>query len=216
MTDTPDLITALSTQALPVKVLRSPMYFAVRLILILALYGIACQLCLGVRPDLALHYTRPLFVMEIGLLLLLLLSSIVASVLTLYPDGYQKPHYLKLPYVITLLFIALLTTQSLMPQDTDIIMADGAHVHDMECALCIVALSLIPSALIFMILRKGASVKQHHAGMFAVLAAASLGCLIIRFAEPNDAVMHLVQWHYIPTMLYAIIGACAGKWLLEW
>ena len=86
----------------------------------------------------------------------------------------------------------------------------------MECALCIGSVALIPSALIFALLRKGASVRQFQAGSFAVLAASSIGCLTLRLAEANDSMMHLASWHYGPTVLFAALGAALGKILLKW
>jgi hypothetical protein len=68
----------------------------------------------------------------------------------------------------------------------------------------------------FVLLRKGASIRQLQAGSFAVLTATAIGCLTLRLSEENDSIMHLLQWHYLPTLLFAALGALAGKWLLKW
>jgi hypothetical protein len=49
-----------------------------------------------------------------------------------------------------------------------------------------------------------------------VLAASGVGCLTLRLAELNDSIEHLLQWHYVPTLLFAAGGAMIGKWLLRW
>jgi hypothetical protein len=86
----------------------------------------------------------------------------------------------------------------------------------MECALCIAAVALIPSALLFALIRKGATIRPLQAGSFAVLAASSVGGLTLRLAEANDSLMHLVVWHYLPALLFATLGAVIGKKLLRW
>lgn len=215
MTDTQTLIDRLSKDAALPKVLRSPRYWVALLLIVLAVYGIAAQLFLGLRPDLALQLGRPLFVAEIGLLVALLLASVIASVLAMYPDSYQQPKLLRLPYVAFLLLVGLVAIQLFMPLDTRMVMPlPGAHA--MECAICIGAVALVPSAAIFALLRKGASVRQFQAGSFAVLAATAIGCLTLRLAEANDSMMHLVSWHYLPTLLFTILGAFIGKYVLRW
>lgn len=216
MNNTADLIASLSAEVTPVKKARTPSYWAVRLLVLLALYAVGCQFFLGFRPDLELQLTRPLFALETLLLSLLLLSSAVAAVLAMYPDAYQKPQLLKLPYAVFALLVAVVGFQLWMPADVRMVMPEGASVHAMECAICIASVALIPSALIFALLRKGASVRQFQAGSFAVLASSAIGCLTLRLAEANDSIMHLVQWHYVPTLLFAALGALAGKWLLKW
>ena len=215
MTDTDTLIARLSSEAISRKPVRSPRYWAVRLLAVLVVYGVGTQLCLGLRPDLAMQITRPLFVGEIALLVALLFTSVIASVLAMYPDAYQKPALLKLPYALFLLLLGLVAIQLLMPLDARMVMPlPGAH--GIECALCIGSVAVIPAALIFMLLRKGASVRQSQAGSFAVLAASSIGCLTLRLAEANDSMVHLASWHYGPTILFAALGAGIGKIMLKW
>lgn len=216
MNNTSDLIASLCAEATPVKKVRTTSYWTKRLLAVLAIYAIGCQLFLGLRPDLGMQFTRPLFVLETVLLTVLLLTSAITSVLAMYPDAYQKPQLLKLPYAFFVLLVGLVGFQLLMPVDTRMVMPEGAGVHAMECAICIASVALIPSALIFALLRKGASIRQFQAGTFAVLTASSIGCLTLRLAEANDSIMHLVQWHYVPTLLFAAVGALAGKWLLRW
>ena len=214
--NTADLIASLSAEAKPAKRARTPSYWAFRLMAFFALYAVGCQFFLGFRSDLGLQLTRPLFAVEALLLSMLLLSSMVAAVLVIYPDAYQKPQLLKLPYLISALLVVLMGIQLGMPTDSRMIMPERADVHAIECALCIASVALIPSALIFGLLRKGANVHPFQAGSFAVLASSAIGGLTLRLAEENDTIMHLVQWHYIPTLLFAALGAFAGKWLLKW
>ncbi len=215
MTDIATLIARLSSEATaPVRPM-SPGYWGTRLVAVLGIYALGTQLFLGLRPDLALQFIRPAFAAEIALLVALLLSSTVASVLAMYPDVHQKPRFLVLPYATFGVLALLIVAQLFLPVDARMVMpAPGAH--GMECALCIGSVALVPSALIFALLRKGASVRQFQAGFFAVLAASAIGCLTLRLAEASDSMLHLATWHYLPTLCFAALGAVIGNRLLRW
>lgn len=216
MNNTADLIASLSAEVKASPKIARPTVWAVRLLVIYAAYALGAQLYLGFRPDLMVQLLRPLFALEIVLLWALLISSIIASVLSMYPDAYQKPQLLKLPYVVFCVLFLLMAFQLLMPVDPRMLLDHSVDAHSIECALCIASVAIIPSALIFALLRKGASVRPLQAGSFAVLAASAIGGLTLRLAEENDSIIHLVQWHYVPTLLFAALGALAGKWLLRW
>lgn len=216
MKDTNTLIAELSLET-PKKRSwqRTPMKFGGLLLSVLAGYGAAVQYFLGLRPDLFMQLTRPWFDVEIFLLAALALSSVIAAVIAMYPDAYQQPRWLKLPYAIFIVLAVLVIAQLGMPLDARMVMPKpGAHA--MECALCIGSVAMLPSALLFGILRQGASVRPMQAGAFAVMASSAIGCLTLRLAEANDSLMHLASWHYLPTLIFASVGALIGKWLLKW
>lgn len=212
--NTAELIIRLSQEA-PKPRLKSPAYYGWRLGIVLAVYGLGVQFFLHLRPDLLTQLIRPAFALEIILLVLLTVSSSAAAVFSMYPDMHQKHWALNVPYVLFFVLVTFITSQVLMPLDIRMVIpAPGGHA--MECALCIAAVSLVPSALIFGVIRKGASVHPLRAGSFAVLAASSIGCLTLRLAEENDSLVHLTQWHYLPTLIFGILGALIGKVLLKW
>ncbi len=215
MNSTIDLITKLSSQAKPIKPMLNPKQWIFRLLLILGIYGIATQTFLGLRPDLFMQFTRPLFVVEIILMLSLLITSIIAAVLNIYPDLYQKSFWLKIPYVVFLLILGFFISQIFMPISGLAVIPTGIF-HKVECTICIMFVAVIPALLIFTILKKGATIKPLQAGSFTVLAASSLGYLILRFSEANDTISHLLIWHYLPMFCFAAFGALIGKFLLKW
>jgi hypothetical protein len=211
---TTELIEGLSQDA-PKPQLKSPAYFGWRLGLVLIAYGVATQLFLHLRPDLLMQLARPTFALEILLLTLLTACSTAAAIFSMYPDSYQKSTVLKLPYIVFGVLFAFILAQLLMPQDTRMVIPN-VGAHSIECTLCIASVSLIPSALIFSLLRKGASVHPLTAGSFAVLAASGIGCLTLRLSEMNDSLIHLVSWHYLPILLFAFLGAIIGQVSLKW
>lgn len=213
---TQDLIEKLSQEASLKQVPHTPAWWTTRLLCVLVLYGVGAQFFLGVRPDIVLQFERLAFALEIILLVGMTLSAALASVFTMYPDMYQKPWILKIPYLIFSALIVLISYQlAFMSNDTRMVLPPPGG-HAMECALCIGAVALLPSALIFGLLRKGASIKPLNAGFLAVLSATGIGCLTLRIAEANDFLIHLVTWHYLPTFIFASFGAIAAKWLLKW
>lgn len=212
MTDTATLISQLSSEAAAPTASRSPRYWGVRLVAVLAIYGIAAQLFLGFRPDLATLWEQPLFAAEILLLSLLLITSMVASVIAMYPDSYQKPKFLTLPYAVFFVLAILLGFEVTQAPQLSLLMTG----HEMECAMCIAMVAMVPSALMFVVLRKGATVRPVRAGSYAALAASAIGCLTLRLAEADASLMHLISGHYLPTLLFSVVGAVIGKWALKW
>jgi len=216
MKETKKLIAELSQDVLKKNAWQcTPFKFGGKLVMVLAAYGIGVQYFLGLRQDLLIQFTRPWFGLEIALLFALTLSSVIAAVIAIYPDAYQKPRWLKLPYAIFIALAVLVTWQLGIPPDARMVMPKLGP-HAMDCALCIASVAMFPSALLFGILRQGATVRPMQAGALAVLASSAIGCLTLRLSESNDLLMHLALWHYLPTLLFASFGAAIGKWMLKW
>lgn len=213
--NTEKLIEKLSQEKSTNTVLRSPVFYGLCLVATLLLYGMGSFLFFDIRPDIAVQFGRAFFAIEIAFLVFLVLSSIVAAIFSMYPDVYQKYIILTAPYVIFTLLVAFVIFQIIaMPMDAHMVIP--LDEHGMQCAVCIAAVSLLPSVLIFGLVRKGASVTPLSAGSFSVLAAAGIGSLVLRLSEINDSLVHIVLWHYAPTLVFAVIGAVIGKWLLKW
>lgn len=213
--NTQQLISSLAQDTLSAKQLPTPQYIALRLCSILFVYAIVIGFTLGLRSDLSLQFHRPFFLTEIFLLLSLVFSSIFSAVLLLFPDLYQKKYALYWPLYILGAFVLLLVLQSFLPLDARMVVPIG-KVHAMECTICIASIAMIPSALIFVLLRKGASVHPFLSGSYTMIASSSIGCLMLRLAEANDSILHLTLWHYIPTLIFASLGALIGKIFFKW
>lgn len=210
-----NLINKLSSEAKPIRPMLKPGKRIGYLLLSFVLYGLVAQKFLGLRADLVAQFTRPLFVIEIVLMLSLLVTSTIAAVLNIYPDLYQKSFWLKAPYIIFGLILGLFIGQLFIPA-SNLAVIPAQIFHKIECARCIIFLAIIPAILIFIILKKGATIKPLQAGIFTTLATSSLGYLILRFSEANDSISHLLIWHYLPMLLFSILGAVIGKFLLKW
>lgn len=209
-----DFIKKLSSQIGEVKPLNHPIKITLKLLSILLIYGILLQKILGLRPDLSTQFLRPLFVIEMVIIFLLFISSLISTVLTMYPDTYQKSKLLKIPYIFFLLLLVVFLIEFLIPHND--LMSIPLVSHTIECTICILELSIIPSILLFIILKKGATTIPTKSGLFITLTASSLGYLILRLHEMNDSISHLLIWHYFPILIFSFIGSIIGRYLLKW
>jgi hypothetical protein len=216
MPETDHLIAELSRTTAPVMPLAAPRVWALRLCVILGVYLAGAQAFLGLRPDLALQLHRPFFLAEVLLLAGICLSSGWAAIRALYPDSTHSGWSDWLPWIFTAALALLLLGQFALPADARMMLPSGTGLHAMECAVCIASVALIPSLLLFTLLRRGATIRPLTAGIWAVFCAGSIGCLTLRLAEANDSLLHLVMWHYLPTLLFAACGAGIGKIFLKW
>lgn len=215
MVDTKQLIQELSAEAKPVRVLR-PLRYAAFLLALLSIYAVCAQCWLrGFRPDLPMQLTRPLFVAELLLLAAMFTSACVASVYAMLPDGAQRKILLRSPYIFSVGMFVLVIIQLFLPQDARMVMPD-ANSHTHECTQYLAFSSILPAALIFGLLRRGASVMPRQAGLLAVIAAVSVSAITLRLAEANDEITHLLGWHYLPSIFFASMGALLGRYLLRW
>ncbi len=215
--DTNELIASLSGESSPPRPFLPSLTRNIgALSLIVCVYAGLIQWHLGLRPDIGAALMRPLYAAEISLLALLAMTSLAGAIGAMYPDQYDKPLLPKLPYASAALLCGFLGLRWLLGVQPGEIYPPAEDMHGMECALCIASVALIPSGLMLCWQRRGASVHPFHAGATAVLAATAIGCLTLRLAEANDSLSHLVTWHYVPTLLFAMIGAWCGKWLLKW
>ncbi len=210
---TSDLITKLSQESKPVKVLKKPSHWILRLVIFALVYYFIIQTFLGVRSDISEKLLEPSFIIEILLMIILLISSIAAASITIYPDSYQKNYLLKIPYFILTIFAVFLIFEFVSQTKSGLIYQPH---HSYRCLICITSFSIIPSLYFFYILRKGININPSKATNLAVIAASTIGCIALKINEQNDDFFHLVIWHYFPVLVFSLIGAAAGKRIFKW
>jgi hypothetical protein len=221
MVETTTLIEELAKKATPVKLIN-PKQYIIKLGAVFLLYGFTLQYIIGIRVDILQRLTNKLYVFEIIMLILIAISGLIASIIAMFPDNYNQKHKLKLPLPYMLSGIMLMniswqiiidiTFQSMF----DFYEAQTEHLHEIECALFIACASIIPSMVMFVILRRGATLIPMQAGAISVITISSLNAAILRLSEINDSATHLLIWHYIPIIILASFGALIGRFALKW
>ncbi|MFZ4763086.1 MAG: NrsF family protein [Alphaproteobacteria bacterium] len=216
MPDTQDFISQLALNVKPTRLLPSPASLIWVLGAILLIYGVGMSWVLQWRGDLLAQLQRPFFIAELVVLFVAAIVNLVAAAYLCFPDQYQRSGFTKIALLLALAAPVIVLGQLFLPVDVRMILPVGEEVHKMECALCIAAVSALPSALLVGVLRRGASVKPNFSAFHSVIAATCVGCLSLRLAEANDSIPHLLLWHYVPTFLFAAIGGVLGKKLFAW
>jgi len=176
-----------------------------------AVYFLIALLLSGTRPDLATQLHRVEFVAEIILLLVLALASSVSAALLAFPDAYQKPRWALLPWALlaglaVLLLLAYAADNPPAPQP----------LHSWQCTVAIVMVAIIPGAWTLWMMRSFAALRRGMAGSVTVLFAFSVSALWLRLQEVNDSISHVIAWHYLPMLIFALLGSWLGKRVLRW
>ncbi|MEQ1556602.1 MAG: DUF1109 domain-containing protein [Gallionella sp.] len=174
-------------------------------------YFLIALLLSGTRPDLAARLHNVEFVAEIVLLLTLVLASSVSAALLAFPDAYQKPRWTKLPLAFMVAFMLLLVLAYLADNPPA-----PQPLHSWQCTMAIVMVAIIPGAWTLWVMRRFAAIQRGMAGSVAVLFAFSVSALWLRLHELNDSISHVIYWHYLPMLIFAIVGWWLGKRVLRW
>lgn len=209
-TVTDKLIASLSEDAGPVKPAAHPAWLFAKW-LVVSLCYMSVLLCFsGLRPDLAEQLQSPAFTAEVGLLLLIVLTCGISAVMLSFPDMYQKRWVIFTPIAPLLAFVGLMAVEYLRQTPLP------APLHGFECLLTICFYSLVPALGMMLLLRNQASTHYNAAGGIALLASSSLGCFALRLCEETNSIIHLVTWHYLPILGFALAGVWLGRKILKW
>lgn len=86
----------------------------------------------------------------------------------------------------------------------------------LECVISIPAMALVPFALIFIVLRRGAPAKPGVAGAIAGLAAGGLAGSFYSLHCPEDSPLFVITWYPIGISFMIATGALLGTKKLRW
>jgi hypothetical protein len=165
----------------------------------------------GVRPDLMSKLQEPWFVAEIAALVFILVATSLSAALLAFPDLYQKRSMVFAPVVAFVLFLPVIFCAWVADNPPA-----PMPVHSFECTFGITMVALLPAIWTLYVMRKYASTHSYWAGSIALLFAFSVGALWLRLYELNDSIMHLIEWHYLPMIVFGIAGMWLGKTVLKW
>ena len=84
------------------------------------------------------------------------------------------------------------------------------------CTFAILGLAILPSALLFSLVRRQAPTRLGSNAFAAATAAFSAGSLALQVHCPIDAVAHHFMWHGLPVLAFASLAAFWSSKLLKW
>jgi hypothetical protein len=211
MKDIEQLVAELSADAVAVRPAPHPYALGLQWTVAAAVYLTVSLAVSGLRPDLAQAMQQPWYLAELVTLLLIFIATTFSAALLAYPDLHQKRGLAFAPVLMFGLF--LLVMLSAWSADDP---PAPLPVHSYMCTGSIIMVSLLPMAWMLYAMRKFASTHYQLAGAIALLSAFSVGALWLRLHEVNDSIVHVIEWHYLPMLVFGLAGLWLGKLLLKW
>ncbi|MBI3419115.1 MAG: DUF1109 domain-containing protein [Proteobacteria bacterium] len=212
MSKTDETIGSILATATPVKTAQ-PMRLLLGWLAVTVVGTFLMVLFMAPRDDLALQLASPLFLAETILLIALIVTSAFVAVCLCFPDMCQRHWMLYAPLLPLAAYSALLGYQLVHPE---MVALPAVKMGGVDCALCISMFAVIPGFWMFHILHRHATTHPILAGAVSLLTASSIGHLVLKFVEKNDAISHLALWHFLPILLLAAVGAFLGRKFLSW
>ncbi len=98
-------------------------------------------------------------------------------------------------------------------------MADTQSAHFSEglaCSYEILQMALVPLAVLFFILRRGASVHPLRSGIMAATSATMMGTLVLQVICQSPSPVHILAYHVGAVLAISLLGAFLGLRILRW
>jgi hypothetical protein len=205
------LINQLAQDTAPIRPAPHPFMLSAKWMLAALAYILVSLLISGLRPDLMIKLHELWFVAEIAALIGIFIATALSAALLSFPDLHQMRRITFVPVIMFALFVLVMFLAW---------RADNPPaplpVHSFECTISITLFSLLPIFWTFFKMRKLASTHSHLAGCCALLFAFSISAIWIRLHEVNDSIIHVIQWHYLPMIVFSLVGLWLGKVMLKW
>jgi len=211
---TDELIVQLARAAGPVRPLPGPSVRLARWTAAAAAMTALGVIVIGPRADVLTAIYQPTFVaLAVATLGTALLSAAGAFVLSV-PGIERSPLQRAVPLlaggVWALVLVVLLTTGG------DPVQRILALPFHWACVIEIVGLSIVPSWVLFVMLRRAAPLRRAWSAAFATLAAVALAAVATQVICPLDDPAHQLVGHLLPVALLSLSGTIVGRRWLNW
>ncbi len=212
--NTDDLIDFLSTHVEAVDPRRQDRRVALALVGSFAAAALICILTLGFRPDFIEALRTPGFLMKIGT---------IAAVVAISGYGLRRGarargangRVLRLALLpLGVVWIAAAVELALLAPAR---WPEVVMFHEWRlCLLAVPLLSLIPLALLTLVLREGAPTELPVCGALLGLCAGGIGALAYATYCLNDTPVYVGVWYAAGIALVTLVGWIMGPRLLKW
>lgn len=209
-TDTEDLIGKLTAELKPVRPV-APVWQRAAVLTVLALgavFGLIFAFTQGLRPD--WRYMLSLHSCQVGAIFLAGVLAAFAAFTLSVPDTKIRPHVTAMIGLASTLWGVIILQEVLAgwPLTTS--------VAERNCLTDFSMLLVLPFAAGIFMAARGAPVWRGWAGYSVTLSAASFAALGMRFLCPSEEPGHLLVWHFLPVVVFALFGSLFGEILLKW
>jgi hypothetical protein len=206
---TETLIHNLAKECEPVKPLGNPLVrflkWAVATLVILAA-GVFI-----LRPDVSPSVSiTPTFLLTTAVMVGVSLTAALSAFIWTVPDIKSRKFYLILATALAS-WLVLITYLFFT--------ADLSNTHPGPlCVKRIIMLSVLPSILLFYMLRKAAPLKPGMVGLLASLGVLLFSNLSVEFVCPNAVTLpaHVLVWHILPVCILSVLGFFLGRLVFKW
>ena len=212
MSHTEKLIQALANDLTPIRPLPLPR----RRLLAWSMAAIAVIAMLlaahGVRPDIADKMQAPLFWVQTGIALLLILLGGLTAFKLAVPQAGRRWEYISAALSGVwlgwlLLFVATASASQLLAE-----MQQFSHE---ACFGLVMLCGIASGSILFYQLRRSFSLAPRQAGLAAALSATGTGFLASLYFCPNENPAHIALAHLLPVTLAGLIGVALGHWIVR-
>ncbi len=209
---TEDLIQTLSQDA-AVQRLPHPGWRALIWLAVSTAYVAGFVAVMGLRPDIAEKLAEPRFLIEVGAAYMTSMMAAAAAFCAGCPGRPLWERYAPVPFLI----VWLASLGEGCWRDWVRSGPDGLIFQpDFICFPIILVISIIPTLLIFIMIRRAAPIAPIATTALATLAAASLAAAAVRLFHAQDASLMVLVWQFGSVALLAGLGALFGRSLLRW
>lgn len=210
---TDQLIKALSTDCPPVRPLAHPAWRTVGWFAVSLVCVAVAVVAMGLRPDLASKLGNLKFQTEVGAAFLTSIMAAAAAFCAGCPGRPIWERFAPVPFLA--LWLGSLG-EGCWSDWFHFGPAGLAIRPDLECLPFILAISILPSILIFLMIRRGAPIAPISTTGLAALAATSLAAAALRLVHSEDASIMVLFWQFGTVIALAGFEALFGPLLLRW
>lgn len=207
MRPTSDLIDSLVAHATPVRRLRPPAVRAACWLLLATLILVLATFRHGVRPDLALKLTQPVFATSVAAAVLTGVLAAVAAFMASVPGRSRR--WLLLPIPALAIWFSTIGYGCL----TDWVRIGPDGISAGETASCFATLLIVSVPLLFallVMLRHVARLAPAPVAMCGGLAVAAMTAAALSILHPLDATAMILMWNIGVAVLFVGIGGRYG------
>jgi hypothetical protein len=208
-----ELIVQLARAAGPVRPLPAPSVRLARWTATAVPIAALGVFVISPRADVWTAVDQPTFAgLAVATIVTALLSAAGAFVLSV-PGAERSPLQRVMPLVAGGVWALVLVV--LLSKGGDPVRRVLALPFHWACLIEVAGLAVVPGWALFVMLRRAAPLRRAWSAALATLAALALGAAATQFICPIDDPAHQLVGHVVPVAVLAVLGAIAGRRLLD-